>query len=154
MSISFQGYPKSWPVVNGLASSSSQTQKSAFCHPRKTVLGVIFGQKEFSRPNGRLSPIACHTYSESYASKAILVHFSAPKPNTHATTSQVQKHFRHHYQTQLLLQWHAKRQLLSSFNHLKTKILEHHLDIDQAGLNIAANVLLPNDGTDGNDNAN
>ena len=70
MSISFQGCPKSWPVVNGLASSSSQTQKSSFFHPRKAVLGVLFGQKEFSRRNGRLSPIACLTYSESHKSKA------------------------------------------------------------------------------------
>ena len=30
MSISFQGYPQSRPVVNGLASSSSQTQRSSF----------------------------------------------------------------------------------------------------------------------------
>ena len=45
MSISVQGYPKSCPVVNGLVSSSSQTQKSVFFHPRKAVLGGRFWTK-------------------------------------------------------------------------------------------------------------
>ena len=35
--------------------------------PQKTLfLGVFFWRNKFSRPNGRLSPIACHTYLESY----------------------------------------------------------------------------------------
>ena len=122
----FSWLPQKLTCCERFGLQNPNSEECIFFTPERPFLGVIFGQKEFSRPNGRLSPIACHTYSESYASKAILV----------------------------LLQWHAKRQLLSSFNHLKTKILEHHLDIDQAGLNIAANVLLPNDGTDGNDNVN
>ena len=30
------------------------------------VFRCFFGRNKFSRPNGRLSPIACHTYLESY----------------------------------------------------------------------------------------
>ena len=48
MSISFQGCPKSWPVVNGLASSSSQTQKSAFLSPQKgRSEGLFLDKKNF-----------------------------------------------------------------------------------------------------------
>ena len=45
MSISFQGYPKSRPVVNGLASSSSQTQRSSFLSPQKGRFRVFFWAK-------------------------------------------------------------------------------------------------------------
>ena len=33
---------------------------------KKAVFRCFFGQNKFSRLNGRLSPIACHTYLESY----------------------------------------------------------------------------------------
>ena len=46
------------------------SEECIFVTPERTFLGVVFGQKELSRRNGRLSPTAYHTYSESYASKA------------------------------------------------------------------------------------
>ena len=33
---------------------------------KNAVFRCFFGLNKFSRPNGRLSPIACHTYLESY----------------------------------------------------------------------------------------
>ena len=33
---------------------------------KNAVFRCFFGRNKFSRPNGRLSPIACHTYLESY----------------------------------------------------------------------------------------
>ena len=68
-SLSFQGCPKSLPVVKGVKGNS---EEFIFVTPERPFLGVVFGQKEFSQRNGRLSPIAiaCLTYSESYASKA------------------------------------------------------------------------------------
>ena len=46
------------------------SEEFIFVTPERPFLGVVFGQKEFSRRNGRLSPIACLTYSEGYAYKA------------------------------------------------------------------------------------
>ena len=46
------------------------SEECIFFTPERLFLGVVFGQKEFSRPNGKLLPTAYHTYSESYASKA------------------------------------------------------------------------------------
>ena len=64
----FQGGPKSQPGVIGLASSTLQSQPF-----RKVVHGFgVFGFR-FSRPKGQLLPIACHAYSERYASRAHLV---------------------------------------------------------------------------------
>ena len=40
-----------------------------FVTPERPFLGVPFGQNQFSRRNGRLLPIACLIYSESYASQ-------------------------------------------------------------------------------------
>ena len=37
-----------------------------FLPPKNAVFRCFFGLNKFSRPNGRLSPIACHTYLESY----------------------------------------------------------------------------------------
>ena len=37
--------------------------------PPSAVFKVVFGRNQFSQPNGRLSTIACHTYSEKYACK-------------------------------------------------------------------------------------
>ena len=38
-----------------------------FCRPAAdSILFCFFGLNKFSRPNGRLSPIACHTYLASY----------------------------------------------------------------------------------------
>merc|ERR1712016_294618 len=36
------------------------------CRLEMAVFRCFFGQNKFSRPNGRLSPIACLTYLESY----------------------------------------------------------------------------------------
>ena len=36
------------------------------CRLEMAVFRCFFGRNKFSRPNGRLSPIACHTYLESY----------------------------------------------------------------------------------------
>ena len=36
------------------------------CPLEMAVFRCFFGRNKFSRPNGRLSPIACHTYLESY----------------------------------------------------------------------------------------
>ena len=64
---SFQGQPKSWPTPNSLVYSSSQSQATQIlCRQKRLFLGVSFLQNKFSRPNGRLSPVARHTYSESY----------------------------------------------------------------------------------------
>ena len=46
------------------------SEEFIFVTPERPFLGVVFGQKEFSGRTGRLSPIACLTYFESYASKA------------------------------------------------------------------------------------
>ena len=45
------------------------SEECIFVTPERPFLGVVFGQKEFSRRNGRLTPIyiSCNTYSESYA---------------------------------------------------------------------------------------
>ena len=59
---SFQGYPISRPGVNGLASSNLQNQ-----HIQKVVhgFGCFWGflWTKYSRPNGQLLPVACHTFS-------------------------------------------------------------------------------------------
>ena len=69
MSISFQ-CPKSWPLMNGLACNSSQTQKSAFLsHQKGRSEGLFLDKKNF--PGETVSPIVYHTYSESYASKGL-----------------------------------------------------------------------------------
>ena len=36
------------------------------CRLEMAVFRCFFGRNKFYRPNGRLSPIACHTYLESY----------------------------------------------------------------------------------------
>ena len=37
-----------------------------FCLQKNAVFRCFFGLNKFSRRNGRLSPIACHTYLENY----------------------------------------------------------------------------------------
>ena len=66
--------PKNFPVENfpspnSLAYSSSQRQDTPdSLPPKKAVFGRFLGKK-FSWQNGRLSPIACLTDSESYWSR-------------------------------------------------------------------------------------
>ena len=75
MSQTFQGCPKNWPDVTGLASSSLQSDMTRIMSP---LFRPFFVENQFSPPNGPLSPNICYTYSDSKASNELLLtNFSA-----------------------------------------------------------------------------
>ena len=54
---SFQGHPRSWPVVNVLESRSFQSQVTPILvHKNSRFRGVFFAQNRFSLPNRQLLP--------------------------------------------------------------------------------------------------
>ena len=64
-----------WPIASSISANSwayrsSQSQETQIpCRLKSLFFGVFWGKKKFSWQNSRLSPIACHTYSESYWSR-------------------------------------------------------------------------------------
>ena len=61
--------------------SSPKVRRCRFLATQKCHFRCFLGLKPFSRPNGRLLPIACHTYLESYSTQLYFGlsgnHFSA-----------------------------------------------------------------------------
>ena len=51
--------------VNSLSSRPSQSEVMPIFFTKKRLFLGFFGLNKFSRPNGRLSPTACHNYLES-----------------------------------------------------------------------------------------
>ena len=65
---SFQGHPRSWPGVNGLASRSFQSQVTQICvHQNRRKLGV-FCTKSIFLAKRSIVAYSYHTYSESSCS--------------------------------------------------------------------------------------